>query len=133
LLDSHNPQKLKRPELENGFQFQVLLVFSSALAIILKGKSQALFVASFCVLRRLGTGLGIIHRSDMFAAVDDTVTLPGYTRLDAAVYYSLSEKWRLQANLENLLNMRYYLNADGNNNISPGRSRGLRIDLRVRF
>ena len=30
--------------------------------------------------------LGVIHRSDMFAAIDNTVTLPGYTRVDAAVY-----------------------------------------------
>jgi len=31
------------------------------------------------ILPRLGVGLGIIHRSDMFAAIDDKVTLPGYT------------------------------------------------------
>jgi catecholate siderophore receptor len=34
---------------------------------------------------RVGAGLGIIRRSDMFAAVDNTVTLPSYTRIDAAV------------------------------------------------
>src|SRR6185503_10234148 len=28
---------------------------------------------------RVGAGLGIIHRADMFAAIDDTVVLPGYT------------------------------------------------------
>ena len=32
---------------------------------------------------RLGAGLGIVHRWDMFAAIDNTVTLPGYTRADA--------------------------------------------------
>jgi catecholate siderophore receptor len=40
---------------------------------------------------RLGAGLGIISRSDMFAAVDNTVILPGYTRADAAVFYSFNE------------------------------------------
>src|SRR5262249_16931317 len=30
-------------------------------------------------LPRLGAGLGVIHRSDMFATIDDAVTLPGYT------------------------------------------------------
>ncbi len=35
---------------------------------------------------RLGAGLGIIHRTDMFAAIDNTVVLPGYTRVDVAVY-----------------------------------------------
>ncbi|HEY2844275.1 MAG TPA: TonB-dependent receptor, partial [Bryobacteraceae bacterium] len=82
---------------------------------------------------RLGAGLGILHRSDMFAAVDNTVTLPGYTRADAAVFYSVTEKWRLQANLENLLDKKYYLNADSNTNISPGSPRALRVGLTARF
>jgi catecholate siderophore receptor len=78
-------------------------------------------------------GLGIIHRSDMFAAIDDTVALPGYTRADAAVFYNFNEKWRLQANLENLFNHKYYLNADNNNNISPGSPRAVRVGLTARF
>jgi catecholate siderophore receptor len=85
------------------------------------------------ILPKLGAGLGIIHRSNMFAAIDNTVTLPGYTKLDGAIYYSLSERWRLQANLENVLNRKYYINADGNNNISPGCPRGVRLGLIVNF
>ncbi len=34
---------------------------------------------------KFGGGLGIIHRSDMFAAIDNRVVLPGYTRADAAL------------------------------------------------
>jgi len=82
---------------------------------------------------RWAAGLGIIHRSDMFAAIDDTVTLPGYTRADAAVFYNFNEKWRLQANFENLFNRRYYLNADNNTNISPGSPRAVRVGLTARF
>ena len=82
---------------------------------------------------RLGAGLGIVRRSDMFAAIDDTVVLPAYTRADAAVYYSLTERMRLQANVENLFNQRYYLNADSNNNISPGSPRAVRVGLIARF
>jgi catecholate siderophore receptor len=82
---------------------------------------------------KLGAGLGIIHRSNMFAAIDNTVTLPGYTKLDGAIYYFLSERWRLQANLENVLNRKYYINADGNNNISPGCPRSVRLGLIVNF
>jgi catecholate siderophore receptor len=88
---------------------------------------------SYKVLPNLGLGLGIIHRSDMFAAFDNAVVLPGYTRADAAVFYSVNEHWRLQANLQNLFDTRYYLNADGNNNISPGASRGARVALIARF
>ena len=82
---------------------------------------------------RLGFGMGIIHRTDMFAAIDDKVTLPGYTKMDAAVYVRLTEKLRLQAHFENLLNTKFYLNADGNNNISPGSPRGVRVGLIARF
>jgi catecholate siderophore receptor len=85
------------------------------------------------VLSKLAVGLGIIHRSDMFAAIDDKVTLPGYTRADAAVYYSLTERIRLQANVDNLSDRKYYINADGNNNISPGSSRAVRVGLTARF
>jgi catecholate siderophore receptor len=85
------------------------------------------------IFSRLGVGLGIVHRSDMFAAIDDTVTLPGYTKADAAVYVSLTEKLKLQAHFENLLNAKFYLNADGNNNISPGSPRAVRVGLIARF
>ena len=81
----------------------------------------------------MAAGFGVIHRSDMFAAVDNAVTLPGYTRADAAVFYSLTERLRLQANVENLFNTKYYINADSNNNISPGSSRGIRLALTARF
>src|SRR5262249_40981834 len=83
--------------------------------------------------RRWAGGLGLIRRSDMFAAIDDTVTLPGYTRLDGGVYYSVTERIRFQANIENLANHRYYVNADSNTNISPGSPRALRVGLTARF
>ena len=67
-----------------------------------------------------------------FAAIDYTVVLPGYTRADAAVYFSVTERVRLQANTENLFDARYYANAD-NNNISPGSPRTVRIALITRF
>jgi catecholate siderophore receptor len=85
------------------------------------------------IVPRLGIGLGIIHRSDMFAAIDDTVTLPGYTKVDSAVYVTLNEKLRLHAHFENLLNAKFFLNADGNNNISPGSPRSIRVGLIARF
>ena len=88
---------------------------------------------NYRLIQKLSLGLGIIRRSDMFAAVDNTVVLPGYTRADAAVFYSFSERWRLQANLQNLFNTTYYVNADNNNNISPGSPRGVRVQLIARF
>lgn len=85
------------------------------------------------VVKRLAVGVGVIHRADVFAAIDNTVTLPAYTRIDAAVYFPLSERWKLQGNIENILNRIYYLNADGNNNISPGSPRAMRLSVLTRF
>jgi catecholate siderophore receptor len=91
------------------------------------------FWNKYQVLPKLSLGLGVIRRSDMFAAIDNTVTVPGYTRADAVVFYSITEKWRVQVNVENLLNARYWLNADSNTNISPGSPRAIRAGTTLRF
>ncbi|HVQ36261.1 MAG TPA: TonB-dependent receptor, partial [Pyrinomonadaceae bacterium] len=82
---------------------------------------------------KVGIGVGLLNRSDMYAAIDNKVTLPGYTRADAAVYYTITDQLGLQANLENLLNKRYFLNADSNDNISPGSPRRVRLSLTWKF
>ncbi len=88
---------------------------------------------NYRILPKLGAGLGILNRSDMYAAIDNTVVLPTYTRADAAVFYSLTERTRLQVNVENLLDRKYYLNGDSNTNISPGSPRAFRVALIARF
>lgn len=67
-----------------------------------------------------GLGLGVITRSHMFASVDNTVSLPGYTRLDAALYGKLNRYLRFQMNVENMLDKHYILSANNNVNITPG-------------
>ncbi len=88
---------------------------------------------NYRILSRLSGGLGIIHQADMWAGIDNTVTIPSFTRADAALYYSLTEKMRLQANVENLTDNNYFISAHSNNNISPGYARALRIGLTMRF
>ena len=88
---------------------------------------------------RLGAGAGIINRNDMFAATEDVVTptnnvtLPGYTRLDGAMFFTLSSRVSAQFNVENLLDEEYYLNADNNNNITPGAPRAVRVSMTASF
>ena len=82
---------------------------------------------------RVSAGLGIIHQTDMFATIDNTVTLPGFTRVDAAAYFTVTKGLRLQANVENLFDKRYYANADSNTNISPGSPRAFRVGMTARF
>jgi len=78
-------------------------------------------------------GLGVIHQTEMFAAADNAVTMPEFTRVDAAVYFTPSERLRMQLNVENLLDEKYYPNAHNNNNISPGSPRALRAGVTMRF
>jgi catecholate siderophore receptor len=122
-----------------GYAYQDAFI-SSATVAAPKGAQVALVPHhtfslwnNYRVHPRFGLGLGLIHRSDMFAAIDNAVVLPGYTRADAAVFFSITERWRLQANFQNLFNNTYYLNADGNNNITPGAPRGARLALIARF
>jgi catecholate siderophore receptor len=86
--------------------------------------------------------VGVIYRTNMFAANEEiptpstpvpNVLLPGYSRVDTAVYYKLDTKTNLQINVENLFNKKYFLNAHSNNNITPGSPRALRVSLNKAF
>ena len=85
------------------------------------------------LLKRLGIGAGILRRTDVYASIDNTVVLPAYTRIDAALFYTFNEHWRLQANVENLFYTRYYQNADNNTNITPGAPISAKVALVARF
>lgn len=85
------------------------------------------------VTSSLGLGLGVIYQDEMFAAIDDAVTLPGYTRVDAAAYYTVSRRVRLQANLENVFDKDYFASAHSNNNITPGSPRAVRMTAVTSF
>lgn len=122
-----------------GYAYQDAFITSATTAAIAGKKAGQVPHHTFSlwnkyqIIPKLSAGLGIIRRSDMFATVDNSVVLPGYTRADAAIFYSFDEHWRLQANFENLFNQRYYVNADSNTNISPGAPRGARVGLTARF
>jgi catecholate siderophore receptor len=81
----------------------------------------------------LGLGLGVVHRSNMFAALDNTVVLPGFTRMDAAMFVRLTRVLRVQANIENIADVNYIASADNNNNISPGAGRIYRLTAVANF
>jgi catecholate siderophore receptor len=69
----------------------------------------------------------------MFASTDNTVVLPGFTRVDGAVFFDLTSKVRAQVNVENLFDERYYSSAHSNNNITPGAPRAVKVSLTSRF
>jgi catecholate siderophore receptor len=88
---------------------------------------------NYQILPRVGAALGILYRSDMFATIDNSVTLAGYTRVDVAGFVKLTPRLRLQLNVENLLDKKYYINADSNTNISFGFPRAARVGLTASF
>jgi catecholate siderophore receptor len=87
----------------------------------------------FDVSQMWGAGVGIISRSDSFVATDNTVTLPGFTRVDGGVFFTLSPSLRAHVNVENAFNTRYYWSAHNNNNIAPGSPRAVRVTLTTLF
>ena len=83
------------------------------------------------LVRRIGAGVGVVHQSAMFAAIDNAVTLPAFTRIDAAAFLTLTRNLRAQVNVENVLDRRYFGTAHSNNNIMPGAPRTVRVTLNV--
>lgn len=83
--------------------------------------------------RTWGAGLGVIYRDSIYASADNAVTLPSFVRIDAAVFWRLSDRFRAQLNVENVLNRHYYASAHSNNNITPGSPRAFRVSVTTAF
>ena len=83
-----------------------------------------------------GAAIGVIARSNSFAqspTASQSIRLPGYARVDAALYGQFSKQLRLQLNLENLTGRDYALYAHNNNNITPGSPFAARATLIYSF
>jgi len=85
------------------------------------------------LLPQLSLGLGVVHQADMYAAISNTVRLPAFTRVDGGIYYSVTDLVSTQLNLENVLDRKYYPLANGNNNITPGAPRSVRLLVTTHF
>jgi len=99
-------------------------------------KQQVSLWNRYDLSRRLGFGLGIIHQSSQFAAIRTTASttrLPAFTRVDAAVFYAVSDTVDLQLNVENLFDTTYFSDAHNNFNISVGAPLNARLTLSARF
>lgn len=81
------------------------------------------------VVRSFGVALGIVRQGPAYAAIDNSVTLPAFTRVDAAAYFVVSPWLRGQVNVENVFDREYYPTSHGNNNIMPGSPRAFRVTL----
>ena len=82
---------------------------------------------------RFGAGLGVSYFSESFTTVSNAVTLPGYARVDAALFYKISKNVEAQVNVENLTNTNYFPTAHTDNNITTGAPINARATLRFHF
>jgi len=126
-------------EVAGGFARQRALITSTTTAAA-SGTTVPLVPAStfslwnkYHVVPRFSLALGLTHQTDMYAAISNTVKLPAFTRVDGGLYFSLTEGVRTQLNLENIFNEKYYPLANGNNNITPGSPRSIRVSVTTGF
>lgn len=85
------------------------------------------------VSRELGAALGVVYRDSIYTSTGNTVMLPSFTRVDGALYYRLSKQYRVQVNVENLFDRKYYASAHTDNNITPGAPRSAKLSLYASF
>jgi len=82
---------------------------------------------------QLGVAVGAVRQSQQFATISNAVRLPGFTRIDAALFYKVSAALELQVNVENLTDTDYFPSAHTDNNISTGAPLNARLGVKLRF
>lgn len=95
---------------------------------------------SYDVTEKLGFGLGATYQDESFISDLDIgtdaaghPTLPAYTRVDAMAYYDVSEKLRLQLNVENLTDETYFPSAHSTHQATVGAPLNARFTVSGRF
>ncbi|TDF38211.1 TonB-dependent receptor [Alteromonadaceae bacterium M269] len=88
---------------------------------------------NFNVTPKLDLGIGLTYQDESFADNGNNTTLPSFVRVDAAAYYTLNEKIRLQLNVENLFDREYFPNSHTSNNITVGAPANARLSVIGRF
>ena len=88
---------------------------------------------SFQVTDKLGLGLGLTYQDESFINNGNSAVLPSYTRIDASAYYDVSDKLRLQVNVENLTDKLYFPNAHSTHQATVGAPLNARVTISGRF
>ncbi len=88
---------------------------------------------NYQVTDQFAIGLGLTYQDETFINNGNTAVLPSYTRVDAAAYYDLSEKLRLQLNIENLTDELYFPNAHSTHQATVAAPLNARFTIIGRF
>ena len=85
-------------------------------------------------LKGLGLGAGVTYIGKRMLAVSATSSsVPGYTVVNLIGYYDLTDKIRLQANVNNLFDKYYYERSFGTSNLVPGAPLNAVFSLTAKF
>ena len=79
-----------------------------------------------------GFGGGVIFNDDRFAETNNLVLLPGYTRVDATLFYK-KRHYDFAVNVRNIGNVKYYEAANSNFQVLPGSPVHAYVTTRVRW
>ena len=127
-------------QIAGGYALTDARIASATSAVIVAGNTVGLVPINaftlwnkFELTKQFSVGVGVLNYTHTFAASDNTVRLPGYTRFDLGLFYQVNEFVRAQVNIENLFDRRYIATADNNNNLSPGAPRTIRAQVVARF
>lgn len=123
-----------------GYAYQVGEITSDILGIARKGATVAELPkhtfsvwSRYDITPRIGAAFGVIHRDNMYASLTNRVSLPDFTRVDAALFAQFSKSFRGQVNIENLFDTKYFAAAHNDFNITPGSPIAVRASLIANF
>lgn len=88
---------------------------------------------TYRVTNQFGVGLGLTYQDESFINNSNSAILPSYTRVDAAAYYDLNDRVRLQLNIENLTDELYFPNAHSTHQATVGAPLNARFAVSGRF
>jgi catecholate siderophore receptor len=104
----------------NGEQRNQSTVDGQDLQLFQVPKHMASLWTKYDFTDQFAAGLGVTHQSSQFATNDNTVRVPSFTRVDAALYYTVNERFKIQLNVENLFDETYFPSVHNNDNITTG-------------
>jgi catecholate siderophore receptor len=107
--------------------------------VSLQGKRPAMsplhaasFWTAYTFENGFGIGGGLVARAKQFASTDNLAALPAYARVDVSVFYRRA-RYELQANMQNVGNVRYYDAAQSDFQIYPAAPVNAAVTARWRF
>ena len=80
----------------------------------------------------VGLGLGLTHQDESFINNSNSALLPSYTRIDAAIYFDLTEDLSVQLNVDNVADELYFPNAHSTHQVTVGESINARFSINWR-